>query len=156
VQVALFSPAKYGILPEILPHERLSAGNGLLEMASNFAILAGMVGGGVILTIVGGRPWLGGLFLVALAICGLLFALTIPPVTAARAEGGLRTTVRIAWESITADPVLRLALIGQVFVWTIATLVPPPIYAYASSVLGLTEAWQTGLPAAALGIGVGL
>src|SRR5205823_6673674 len=32
VPAALFSPAKYGILPEILPHERLSSGNGLLEM----------------------------------------------------------------------------------------------------------------------------
>ncbi len=41
VQTAFFVPAKYGILPEILPHERLSAGNGLLEMTSNLAILAG-------------------------------------------------------------------------------------------------------------------
>ena len=49
VQAALFSPAKYGILPEILPHERLSAGNGLLEMGSNLAILGGIVAGGVIL-----------------------------------------------------------------------------------------------------------
>ena len=30
VQSALFSPAKYGILPELLPHERLSIGNGQL------------------------------------------------------------------------------------------------------------------------------
>ncbi|MGA7501084.1 MAG: MFS transporter, partial [Isosphaeraceae bacterium] len=28
VQAALFSPSKYGILPEILPHEKLSSGNG--------------------------------------------------------------------------------------------------------------------------------
>ena len=35
VQTAFFVPAKYGILPEILPHDRLSAGNGLLEMTSN-------------------------------------------------------------------------------------------------------------------------
>ena len=39
VQTALFMPAKYGILPEILPHERLSAGNGVLEMTSNLALL---------------------------------------------------------------------------------------------------------------------
>ena len=45
VQTAFFGPAKYGILPEILPHERLSAGNGLLEMASNLAILSGIVAG---------------------------------------------------------------------------------------------------------------
>ena len=31
-QSALFSPSKYGILPELLPHHRLSWGNGQLEM----------------------------------------------------------------------------------------------------------------------------
>ena len=60
VQTALFVPAKYGILPEILPHEDVSAGNGLLEMISNLAMLAGLVGGGVILDQVGNRTFLGG------------------------------------------------------------------------------------------------
>ena len=45
VQTALFIPAKYGILPELLPHEELSAGNGVLETISNLAMLAGLVGG---------------------------------------------------------------------------------------------------------------
>ena len=59
VQTAFFVPAKYGILPEILPHERLSAGNGLLEMTSNLAMLAGIVGGGFILGQVGtAQLWL--------------------------------------------------------------------------------------------------
>ncbi len=40
VHSALFSPAKYGILPEILPHEQLSAGNGLLEMWTFLAIIS--------------------------------------------------------------------------------------------------------------------
>jgi acyl-[acyl-carrier-protein]-phospholipid O-acyltransferase / long-chain-fatty-acid--[acyl-carrier-protein] ligase len=157
VQTAFFMPAKYGILPEILPHERLSAGNGLLEMISNLAILAGIVGGGVILKcsryLAGGQPWLGGLILAAFSACGLLAAFTIPRVGAARAEGGLGTTLRLAWESIKADRVLRLTLLGQVFVWAIAALVPPPMYAYNSEQLGLEEE-QSGLPFAALGIGV--
>ena len=67
VQTAFFVPAKYGILPEILPHERLSAGNGLLEMSSNMAILAGIVAGGLILLLVGAHTWLGGLILALLA-----------------------------------------------------------------------------------------
>jgi acyl-[acyl-carrier-protein]-phospholipid O-acyltransferase/long-chain-fatty-acid--[acyl-carrier-protein] ligase len=155
VQTAFFVPAKYGILPEILPHERLSAGNGLLEMTSNLAILAGIVGGGMILHEVGTHTWLGGVILAVLSAFGLWASLTIPPVKAARAEGGVGTTVRLAWESIRADRVLRLALIGQVFVWTIATLVPPVVLAYDASHLGLKE-WQSGLPLAALGIGVGV
>jgi acyl-[acyl-carrier-protein]-phospholipid O-acyltransferase/long-chain-fatty-acid--[acyl-carrier-protein] ligase len=155
VQTAFFVPAKYGILPEILPHERLSAGNGLLEMISNLAIIVGIVAGPVILYFVRGHEWAGGLVLAALSTCGLLAALTIPRVEAARAQGGLAATVRMGLEAFQADRVLRLTLIGQIFVWTIASLVPPPIYAYDAKQLGLVD-WQTGIPLAALGIGVGL
>ena len=49
VQAALFGPSKYGIIPELVPHERLSRANGFLEMGSNLAILSGMVAGAVIL-----------------------------------------------------------------------------------------------------------
>jgi len=54
---ALFSPAKYGILPEILPHYRLSAGNGLLEMWSFLAIIAGTASGGLLLDLAGDAAW---------------------------------------------------------------------------------------------------
>ncbi|HEX3446628.1 MAG TPA: MFS transporter, partial [Isosphaeraceae bacterium] len=155
VQTAFFVPAKYGILPEILPHERLSAGNGLLEMTSNLAALAGIVGGGIILFAVGIHTWLGGVILAILSAFGLWASLTIPPVKAARAEGGVGKTARLAWESIHADRVLGLALLGQVFVWTIATMVPPVVLAYDASHLGLKD-WQSGLPLAALGIGIGV
>jgi acyl-[acyl-carrier-protein]-phospholipid O-acyltransferase/long-chain-fatty-acid--[acyl-carrier-protein] ligase len=56
VQAALFSPAKYGILPEILTHDKLTTGNGLLEMWTNLAIIAGMVGGGVLVGAFKGAP----------------------------------------------------------------------------------------------------
>jgi acyl-[acyl-carrier-protein]-phospholipid O-acyltransferase/long-chain-fatty-acid--[acyl-carrier-protein] ligase len=157
VQGALFSPSKYGILPEILPHEKLSAANGLLEMGTNLAMLAGMVAGGFIVEAMlrmHSQTWPTGMFLSLLALAGLLAALTVPPVKAARAEGGLIKTVKIAWESIRADRVLRLSLLGQVFVWTVGTLVPPPIYAYALDSLQLSEG-MAGLPVAALAIGVG-
>jgi acyl-[acyl-carrier-protein]-phospholipid O-acyltransferase / long-chain-fatty-acid--[acyl-carrier-protein] ligase len=158
VQLALFSPSKYGILPEILPHERLSAGNGILEMGSNLAIICGIVGGGAIIGAAKSFNlplWLGGVLLSAFAACGLLAALTVPRVKAARAEGGLRATVRIAMESIRADRVLKLTLIGQVLVWAVASLVPAPILPYASKVLHLSEL-AAGVPLAALGIGIGV
>jgi acyl-[acyl-carrier-protein]-phospholipid O-acyltransferase / long-chain-fatty-acid--[acyl-carrier-protein] ligase len=153
VQTALFMPAKYGILPEILPHEKLSAGNGVLEMTSNLALLLGMVAAAFILEFVGNRTWLGGLLLSACAVGGVLAAWTIPPVKAARAEGGLGTTVRMAWSSIRADRVLQLALVGQILVWTIATLVPPPIMAYGVITLGLDKRLAS-MPLVALMVGV--
>ncbi len=81
--------------------------------------------------------------------------MTIPRVKAARAEGGLGATIKIAWESIRADRVLKLTLIGQILVWAVASLVPAPILPYASKVLHLSEL-AAGMPLAALGIGIGV
>ena len=61
----------------------------------------------------------------------------------------------IAWGAVRDDRILRLAIIGQVFVWSIAALVPPPIQAYALLTLKLDKGY-VGIPLAALGIGIGL
>ena len=155
VQAALFSPAKYGILPEILPHDHLASGNGSLELWSNLAIIAGTVGGGLILDTFHGVPWVGGLMLAGLAGAGLAAALRVPHVPVARAEGGMVTSVRIAWQAMRGDRILRLAIVGQILVWSIASLIPPPVWAYAKGTLNLSDRW-TGLPMAAMGIGIGL
>src|SRR5467141_5444704 len=42
-QAAFFSPAKYGLLPELLPDELLSWGNGILELTTFVAIILGTV-----------------------------------------------------------------------------------------------------------------
>jgi LPLT family lysophospholipid transporter-like MFS transporter len=45
IGACVYSPAKYGILPEILPKERLVKANGLLELLTVVAILGGNIGG---------------------------------------------------------------------------------------------------------------
>jgi LPLT family lysophospholipid transporter-like MFS transporter len=45
VGACVYSPAKYGILPEILPAERLVKANGTVEMLTLVAILGGLIGG---------------------------------------------------------------------------------------------------------------
>src|SRR3990172_2122739 len=97
VHSALFSPAKYGILPEILPHERLSSGNGLLVMWTQVAIISGTVAGGAFLDWAGGAPWTTGVVLTVLAGLGFIASWTVPQVRPARSEGGIATTVKIAW-----------------------------------------------------------
>ena len=42
-QGALFGPSKYGLLPEILPENRLSWGNGVIELGTFLAAIAGTV-----------------------------------------------------------------------------------------------------------------
>jgi acyl-[acyl-carrier-protein]-phospholipid O-acyltransferase/long-chain-fatty-acid--[acyl-carrier-protein] ligase len=153
VQLALFSPSKYGLLPEILPHERLSVGNGLIELWNNLAILAGIVAGGELLGLTAGAPWRAGLVLAILAVVGLLAALTIPHVPPARAKGGIVETVRLGWSAIRGDRILSLAIRGQIVVWGVASLVPPAVLAYGKITLGLDER-RANHPLGALGLGI--
>lgn len=70
---ALFGPVKYGILPVHLKENELSAGNALVEAATFFAILLGMIAGGLIMT--GGEaPTLDNGFIPAIALGNVVFA----------------------------------------------------------------------------------
>ncbi len=44
-----YSPAKYGILPEIVPADRLVKANGTVEMLTLLAILGGLLAGGILM-----------------------------------------------------------------------------------------------------------
>ena len=153
VHSAIFSPAKYGILPEILPHEQLSSGNGLLVMWTQVAIISGTLAGGPFLHWAGRSPWIAGLVLTFLAALGFIASWTVPRVRPARSEGGIATTVKIAWAALRSDRVLRLAVLGAVFFWTIASLVSQDILIYGKAALGLRD-WAVGLPLGILGVGI--
>lgn len=155
VQTALFSPAKYGILPELVAHERLSAGNGLLELWTFVAIIAGTAAAGPLLDVAHGAPWLAGLALTIVAAIGLTAAWTIPPVRAARNEGGLVASLLAAFGAIRADRVLRLAVLGAAAYWTLASLVGQDILIYTKSALRLSDS-TSGLPLAVLAGGIGI
>ncbi len=155
IHSALFSPAKYGILAELLSHEQLAAGNGRLEMWTFLAILTGTAAPGILLSLTGSSLWLAPLTLVLLSLVGFAAAWTIPHVPRARAEGGLLNTLQGAWSALAADRMLRLAIIGAVFFWTIASLFAQNILVYAKAVLNVSD-WQSGLPLMLLSIGIGI
>ncbi len=154
-QSALFSPAKYGILPEILPHERLSSGNAHLEMWTFLAIILGTAFGGFLLHGSGTHLWLMGAFLTLSALVGFVFSRGIPKVPPARSQGQLGETIRGAWRTIRSQRVLGLAVAGSVFFWTVASLLGQDILVYSRTVLGLSES-MSGIPLAVLGLGVGM
>ena len=158
LQSALFGPAKYGILPEILPHSRLSAGNGLLELWTFVAIVGGTAVAGYLLGWTrglegaGGLLWLTPLTLAVLAALGLAATRFIPRVPAARSEGGLVVTVTTAWQAMRADRVLWLTVLGSCFYWSVASLVGAVILVYGRLDLGLEH---PGILLAVFGLGVG-
>ncbi|MCE9536362.1 MAG: MFS transporter, partial [Nitrospirae bacterium] len=155
VHSALFSPSKYGILPELIPHERLAAGNGLLEMWTFAAILTGTAAGGFLLQTAGDQLWLAPLVLAVLSVVGLTAAFAIPQVSPARATGGVGATIRGAWAAIQSERMLRLAIPGEIFFWTIASLFAQNVLVYAKAVLHLSDA-LSGLPLTVLSVGIGL
>jgi acyl-[acyl-carrier-protein]-phospholipid O-acyltransferase / long-chain-fatty-acid--[acyl-carrier-protein] ligase len=155
LQSALFSPAKYGILPELVPHERLSAANGAIELWTFAAIIAGTALGPVILSTSGDLPAAAGATLALLSLTGWIISRGIPRVPPARSEGGVAVTVKMAWKTARGDRTLWLAILGSAWFWGVASLLGQNILVYSELVLELTETMK-GIPLALFGIGVGV
>jgi len=60
LQSTLFSPAKYGVLPEMVADKDLSRANALIQMSTNLAIIVGTWIGGELLAVWRDRTWLIG------------------------------------------------------------------------------------------------
>jgi acyl-[acyl-carrier-protein]-phospholipid O-acyltransferase/long-chain-fatty-acid--[acyl-carrier-protein] ligase len=155
VQSAFFSPAKYGILPEILPHGQLSRGNGLLEMWSFLAIICGTAAAGPALVLSGERIWIVGTGLMVLSFFGLVASITVPRVQPARSHGGVAETVGAAWKAVRAKRTLSLTIVGLVIYWAIASLLGQNMLVYGNSILSLPRQY-VGVPLAVFGVGVGI
>lgn len=73
IGACVYSPGKYGILPEILPAERLVKANGTVEMLTLVAILLGNIAGAKLIDNLPALSCYG----VLLAVYGLSFALNL-------------------------------------------------------------------------------
>ncbi len=56
IGACVYGPAKYGILPEILPRDKLVRGNGWVELLTLLAILTGVIGGSKLSDLFHARP----------------------------------------------------------------------------------------------------
>ncbi|HEX6812890.1 MAG TPA: MFS transporter [Planctomycetota bacterium] len=151
---ALFAPAKYGILPEILPHDQLTSANGKLEAASFLAIILGTVGGGNLKKWSGDEVWIAGALLTLLAIVGFGASFLLPKVKAGGAVEPFRVVVPSAWRALRSDRPLWLAMLGSIVFWGIASLLGQDVLVYAKQVLELGED-TAGVPYAMFAIGIG-
>ncbi len=95
VQSAVFGPLKYGILPQHLRDDELLGGNGLVEMGTFIAILAGTNLGGILIALPAGGKTAIGVTVVTIAVAGYLASRAIP--TAPPAAPGLS----INWNPVT-------------------------------------------------------
>lgn len=164
LQSAFFGPAKYGILPEILPTEKLSKGNSLLEIWTMVAIIAGTGLGPILLAAdhFGTRPdltWIGALYLLGCSLIGLVASFAVPHVKSIGQTNKNPFRVMLqAWSAIKGNNALFLAFIGSVLYWFVISLLGQNVLVYAKGLaleLEKGEIWQ-GIPPAAYGLGIAL
>jgi len=162
-QAALFAPAKFGSIPEILSADRLSAGNGMMAMVTVMAAAAGTVGGFKLYmaTQPDGTQHIGIPLVVftAVAVVGWFVSLGIRPLAAARPGFALPgNPVAETWQQLVqlgSNRALMRTALGIAFFYTLATLTQANIKLYGESVLRLNEQ-DIGPLMLALVIGVGL
>ncbi|GMQ88188.1 MAG: lysophospholipid transporter LplT [Gammaproteobacteria bacterium] len=149
---AIYSPAKYGILPELVPKERLVKANGWIEGSTIAAIIIGAVVGGYL-----ADYSVSGAFLMVLVLylISMLVTLLIPLIAA---QGG---TLKNALPNFTYmlrgfldTPRARFAMLGGSLFWGASAVLRLLLVAWAPLVLGIHSAGD--ISALALFIAVGI
>jgi 1-acyl-sn-glycerol-3-phosphate acyltransferase len=142
VHSAFLGPIKYSILPQMVSAEELVAGNALVEMGTFLAILAGTIGGGVLVLEDGGALLVAGSGVLWAAL-GYLASLRIPRLPAVAPD------LRVQWSPVTPTlAILRitrktravfLSVLGISWFWFFGAAFLTVLPSYARTTLGAHE-----------------
>ncbi|MDZ5449992.1 acyl-[ACP]--phospholipid O-acyltransferase [Labrys sp. ZIDIC5] len=154
----LFTPVKYGILPDHLAPEELPAGNGLIEAGTFLSILIGIIGAGFVAPHL--PSWIVAAIMVAVAVACWWFARLIPP------TGEAAPDLKIDWNIIRSSYQLvqlvasdRKLLIGSLAVawfWMSGIVILSLTPSLAHSVIGGDGTLNTWFTTAfSIGIAIG-
>lgn len=163
VHSTFFSPAKYGIIPEMLPSKELSRANGLLEMSTFLAIILGTSIG--TLMFAAWKDSLGtiGYIMMAIAIIGTAMSFWIGRVADPVSTPSTKTFNFNPWSEVAhgikrikEDKRLLLSVAAITYFWFLGAILQMDILLLGKEVLRLSEFWIGILITfLALGIGVG-
>src|SRR5689334_22870456 len=154
----IFSPAKYGIVPEMLPDKDLSRANALLEMSTFVAIVLGTSIGSFLFMAMKNEPWKMGLVMLGVAVAGFLTSLRITRVPPGRTAtpflwnpfAEVITGTRHLWK----DRPLFLTVVAISYFWFLGALFQMDLLLLGSEVLKVDDL-RVGLMVTALAIGIG-
>jgi acyl-[acyl-carrier-protein]-phospholipid O-acyltransferase/long-chain-fatty-acid--[acyl-carrier-protein] ligase len=160
LHAAIFSPAKYGIVPEILGDRDLSRGNALLEMSTFVAIVLGIAAGGVLFAVWKAEPGRIGVVTLAIAAIGFAASLRITRVPASGATQPFRWNpfgeIAGSTRHLLHDKPLWLAVLGVSYFWFAGVLLKTDLQYFGREVLGSDDNGVSLLWAfLAIGIGAG-
>jgi acyl-[acyl-carrier-protein]-phospholipid O-acyltransferase/long-chain-fatty-acid--[acyl-carrier-protein] ligase len=159
-QSALFGPAKYGIIPELVTKDQLSRANSYIVMMTYLAVIIGTGLGPWLAEQVGGRYAVAAVACVVLAVAGTAASLGIGKTPPARATATASLFfVKDVWKtmrSIRHDRYLVMTVVAAAYFSLIGAFLQLNLIPFGIRHLGVSEV-QGGylfLPAA-LGIGMG-
>ncbi len=159
IQANFFSPAKYAILPEMLPEAQITRGNGLLELSTFAAIVLGTSVGSFLFARWKGHPLILGEVLLGIAVLGSLTSLFIRKVPASGSRLPMRWNpfgeVVDGVQCIYRDRALRLTVAGISYFWFLGALFQMAVILLGAETLHLSDT-RTGLLVTALAVGIGL
>jgi acyl-[acyl-carrier-protein]-phospholipid O-acyltransferase/long-chain-fatty-acid--[acyl-carrier-protein] ligase len=154
----IFSPAKYGFVPELLEDKDLSRANGLLEMTTFVAIVLGTSLSSFLFAYWKGEAWKMGLVLMGVAIAGLAVSFGIPRTAAVPTKDKFRwnpiAEVVIGTKHLLRDKPLWLSVVGISYFWMVGALFQLDLFYYGSEVLHASEV-RIGFMVTALAVGIG-
>ncbi len=159
VQANFFSPAKYGILPEMMSEAEISAANGLVEFSTLAAIVLGTSFGSFLIERWKLNPWRLGSTLLAIAVVGTLCSLKIPKVSPSgsmeRFHWNPFSEVWLGFRRLRGNRALALTVSGLSYFWFIGALFQMAVLLAGTETLHINGS-KAGLLATALAIGIGI
>jgi LPLT family lysophospholipid transporter-like MFS transporter len=156
IGACVYSPAKYGILPEILERDRLVKANGMLELLTLLAILTGGVAGGILSDRFHDRVGVSYGILLGLFTLSLGLNLVMKPTPSSR---GVRWRTSVGeftqqLRQLTESPRLSRVLMGTTAFWLCGASMKINFQAWGVDVLGLPDNTQIMLLGLWLAVGV--
>lgn len=132
---SLFGPVKYSILPQHLREDELVGGNGLVEMGTFLAILAGTIGAGVMMSSGHYAPIVATAMILT-ACLGYFASRSIPWAAAAAPEMTLNWNIfSQSWATLRMGlgqtPAVSRSIIGNSWFWFVGAIYLTQIPAYA-------------------------
>ena len=158
MQANFFSPAKYGILPEMLGEAQLTRANGLLELSTFAAIVMGTSVGSFLFARWKDQPLTLGAMLLGIAMIGSVTSIFIRKVPASGSrEPFAWNPFKEVWagaKRLRGDPALWLTVAGISYFWFLGALFQMTIILVGTETMHLSD-MRTGLLVTALAVGIG-
>jgi len=156
---AVFSPSKYGVLPELFRADCLLPVNGAVQMTTFLAIIFGTVCAGIALDLIRNQLWISSVIAIIIAALGTASSLLMPHVPAAEPTLQLRpenlVMPRLVLQILLRNRPLLMAVLVYSLFWFLGGVVQMGINTLGEAALHLSRT-RTSVLVAGIGLGIAL